>query len=73
VSIDQFFVDCCAGMDNDAVKRNDDVIVCKYPDGWLILWVNPISGKDLGRWCKVERILRRCLMGIVVTLNTRLK
>jgi len=63
MKLDQFFIDRAAALDNDKVIYSEEVTVCKYPDGWLILWTNPIACHDLGRWAKDEDVLRLCLGG----------
>lgn len=68
MKLDEFFISSCAAMEVDTVKYADDVTVCRYPDGWAIMFTNCIhhdnpAKMDLGRWCKDEESLRGCLKG----------
>jgi len=75
---DQFFIDSSADLPVDGKTENETITVFRYRDGWLILWKNPLSGKDLGRWVKTAEELKSMLrghwnLGTIVTATANLK
>jgi hypothetical protein len=78
MQFEPWFIDSCTDLAVDRSNANEWATIHRYKDGFLILWNQPLSGMDLGRWVNTPKQLKTMLqghwdLGIVVRWNTEMK